>query len=68
MAGMDSCIRLIAEHGQQLFAEYRKRLMDFYGKTADLKYLHVMQEEDLDTGEAFDWDDSKLVILRIEPG
>ena len=50
MAGMDSCIRLIAEHGQQLFAEYRKRLTDFYGKTAGLKYLHVMQEEDLDTG------------------
>ena len=62
MAGMDSCIRLIAEHGQQLFAEYRKRLMDFlWVKQPVLKYLHVMQEEDLDTGEAFDWDDSKLV-------
>ena len=68
MAGMDSCIRLIAEHGQQLFAEYRKRLMDFYGKTAGLKYLHVMQEEDLDTGEAFDWDDSKLVIFADRAG
>ena len=68
MAGMDSCIRLIAEHGQQLFAEYRKRLTDFYGKTAGLKYLHVMQEEDLDTGEAFDWDDSKLVIFADRAG
>ena len=68
MAGMDSCIRLIAEQGQQLFAEYRKRLTDFYGKTAGLKYLHVMQEEDLDTGEAFDWDDSKLVIFADRAG
>lgn len=56
------------EHGQQLFAEYRKRLTDFYGKTAGLKYLHVMQEEDLDTGEAFDWDDSKLVIFADRAG
>ena len=68
MAGMDSCIRLIAEHGQQLFAEYRKRLMDFYGKTADLKYLHVMQNEDLSIEEAFDWDDSKLVIFAERAG
>lgn len=42
--------------------------MDFYGKTAGLKYLHVMQEEDLDTGEAFDWDDSKLVIFADRAG
>lgn len=42
--------------------------MDFYGKTAGLKYLRVMQEEDLDTGEAFDWDDSKLVIFADRAG
>ena len=68
MAGMDSCIRLIAEHGQQLFAEYRQRLTDFYEKTADLKYLHVMQNEDLSIEEAFDWDDSKLVIFAERAG
>ena len=27
-----------------------------------------MQEEDLDTGEAFDWDDSKLVIFADRAG
>lgn len=68
MAGMDSCIRLIAEHGQQLFADYRKRLTAFYEKTADLKYLHVMQNEDLSIEEAFDWDDSKLVIFAERAG
>lgn len=40
----------------------------FLWETADLKYLHVMQNEDLSIEEAFDWDDSKLVILRREPG
>ncbi len=68
MAGMDSCIRLIAEHGQQLFADYRKRLTAFYEKTAGLKYLHVMQNEDLSIEEAFDWDDSKLVIFAERAG
>ena len=28
----------------------------------------AMQEEDLDTGEAFDWDDSKLVIFADRAG
>ncbi len=42
--------------------------MDFYGKTADLKYLHVMQNEDLSIEEAFDWDDSKLVIFAERAG
>ena len=43
MAGMDACIRLVTENGQKLFADYRNRLTDFYKKTADLQYLHVMQ-------------------------
>lgn len=63
MAGMDECVRMVAKEGRRLFADYRKRLDAFYGETADLKHLHVMRKEDLTPEEAYDWDDSKLVIF-----
>ena len=62
MAGMDACIDLIREQGAELFAEYRRRLDAFYRDTADLTQLHVMRREDLCREEAYDWDDSKLII------
>lgn len=62
MAGMDACIDLLREQGAELFAEYRRRLDAFYRDTADLAQLHVMQREDLCKEEAYDWDDSKLII------
>lgn len=62
MAGMDACIDLIREQGAELFAEYRRRLDAFYRDTADLAQLHVMRREDLCKEEAYDWDDSKLII------
>lgn len=68
MAGMDACVRMIAEEGERLFADYRKRLDAFYQKTADLKYLHIMKREDLTPEEAYGWDDSKLVIFAKRLG
>ena len=62
MAGMDACIDLIREQGAEFFAEYRRRLDAFYRDTADLAQLHVMRREDLCKEEAYDWDDSKLII------
>ena len=62
MAGMDACIDLLREQGAELFAEYRRRLDAFYRDTADLAQLHVMRREDLCKEEAYDWDDSKLMI------
>lgn len=62
MAGMDACIDLIREQGAELFAQYRRRLDAFYRDTADLAQLHVMRREDLCKEEAYDWDDSKLMI------
>ena len=63
MAGMDECIRLIAEKGAVLFENYRGLLDEFYQKTADLKQIHVMTKNDLKKEDAFDWDDSKLIIF-----
>ena len=68
MAGMDSSIRLINEQGQQLFADYRRKLNAFYESVRDLKYLHVMSRNDLSEEEAFDWDDSKIVIFAGTSG
>ena len=62
MAGMGGCIDLLREQGAELFAEYRRRLDAFYRDTADLTQLHVMRREDLCKEEAYDWDDSKLII------
>lgn len=68
MAGMDACVRALSESGRQLFVDYRRHLEDFYQKTADLQNLHVMQRGDLCQGEAYGWDDSKLVIFGRTPG
>lgn len=68
MAGMDSCIQKIEKEGQQLFLNYRKKLDSFYESVRDLKHFHVMCREDLSAGEAFDWDDSKIVIFTGTSG
>lgn len=68
MAGMDSCIKNIKSEGQQQFSRFRKKLDAFYQSVADLKKLHVMSRKDLHKGEAFDWDDSKIVIFTGKSG
>ena len=62
MAGMDACIDLVQQQGAELFAEYRRRLDAFYRDTADLAQLHVMRREDLCKEEAYDWDESTLIM------
>lgn len=63
MAGMDACIRMLVEKRKELFENYRSLLNQFYQKAANLKHLHVMKKEDLSQAEAFDWDDSKIIIF-----
>ncbi len=63
MAGMDACIRMLSEEGEERFARYRERLRSFYRSVGDLHRLHVMRAEDLSREEAFAWDDSKIVVF-----
>ncbi len=63
MAGMDACIRLLTEQREGLFSNYRELLDNFYQETADLCHIHVMTAADLKKGEAYGWDDSKIVIF-----
>lgn len=68
MAGMDRCIGMIREQGVELFLRYRSRLDRFYREVADLKHLHVLTGADLSDREAYDWDDSKLVVFTGDSG
>ena len=62
MAGIDRCVRMLAESGEQLFLEYQKKLERFYQEVENLKRLYVFQkanrkkyrESDQAYGQAFD--------------
>ena len=62
MAGMEKCIRLLKEKGEDLFDAYAARLLKFYNETKQLKKLHVIQRKDFFGEEIFDLDPSKIVI------
>lgn len=62
MAGIDQCVRLLTEHGKQLFDEYCQRLAAFYEKCNSLRYLHVVQKKDFVADRIPDLDPSKIVI------
>ncbi len=68
LAGMDECVRLIRERGEELFSRYRGMLDDFYESAARLRNLHVMTRADLREEEAFDRDDGKIIIFSGEAG
>lgn len=68
MAGMDACIRLLQDQGQELFSRYRGFLDKFYQDALELKHLHVLAKSDLNKEDSFDWDDSKLVIFTGSTG
>lgn len=42
MAGMDTCVALLREHGAELFAAYEKRLANFHQQTAGLAHIRVL--------------------------
>lgn len=45
MASIDGCINLVMDKGEELFAEYEKRVRRFYENVKGLKKLRVMGEE-----------------------
>ena len=55
MAGMERCVRMLRTQGKELFAEFDKRLEEFYQKAKSLSCIQVMPK---DVGK----DPSKLVI------
>ena len=43
MAGMDACVSLLAEQGDELFAAYEKRLRRFRGQMESLSHIRLLQ-------------------------
>lgn len=57
MASVDNCICDLLENGEKLFADYEKRLENFYEKCGNLKNIQLYKGEN-----AFDFDRGKLII------
>lgn len=62
MAGIEKCIRMVAENGTGIFEDYRRRLDAFYKCVAGLKHLHVLTKKDL-TGQCYAFDTGKILIF-----
>lgn len=51
MAGMDQCIRLIKEQGEELLELYAGRIQKFREETAVLKHIHLLPCRKMDPGK-----------------
>lgn len=60
MAGIDRCVELIKERGDELFAAWRERLLWFSSQTRGLRRIRILKEEEMRRGDGFD--PSKLVL------
>lgn len=67
LAGMERCIRMIAEQGDVLFSSYAERLTNFYSETKKLRNIKV---PDHGNGKEINGisDPSKLLINGVELG
>lgn len=58
MAGIDECMALVREKGDQLFQELSEELDEFYQQCIGFKHIKLFQEKDA----AYAYDKSKIVI------
>lgn len=63
MTGIERCIHYVRDNGETPFTELRHHLDNFYQKTSDLKHLRVVRKCDFSVEEAFDFDESKILIF-----
>jgi arginine/lysine/ornithine decarboxylase len=68
MAGMEKCIRLLAEKKESLFDAYWEKLSRFYQQTKFLQHLRVGKPSDFSAEEAYAFDPSKLLIFTGDSG
>jgi arginine/lysine/ornithine decarboxylase len=68
MAGMEKCIRLLAEEKESLFDAYWEKLSHFYQQAESLQHLHVGKPSDFSAEEAYAFDPSKLLIFTGDSG
>lgn len=64
MSGISNCLRIVKEHGRQLFEEYDRNLREFYeacNKLQNLEVYHPMKLEE--EKRPFAFDPSKILIF-----
>ena len=68
MAGIERCIHYVRDNGEVPFTELKHNLDNFYQRTSDLKHLRVVRKSDFSAEEAFDFDESKILIFTDKTG
>lgn len=63
MSGIERCISIVKEDGQELFRNFIENLNAFYEEVSSLKHLKVLTQKDFSKEEAYDFDFSKIIIL-----
>lgn len=64
MAGIDVCMEFLKEEKTTYFKKFEKNLDWFYEKVSVLKQLKVLRKCDFNKEEAFDFDESKILIFH----
>ena len=63
MAGIDRCMEYMKQRGVASLKVLKANLDEFYEMTAELKHLKVLQKGDFSSKEAYDFDNSKVLIF-----
>lgn len=67
MTGIEKCIQYVSENQESAFEKLNLRLAAFY-KATKLKNLRLIRKEDFSQEEAFDFDESKILIFTDYAG
>lgn len=63
MAGIERSLDIVEEQGERLLDNMYSCLDKFYTETSKLKYLKTLRKQDLTSSEAYDFDESKIIII-----
>ena len=66
MTGIERCIHYVRDNKETAFAQLRSRLDRFYQKVSGLSHLSVVRKSDFSADEAYDFDESKIIIFTKE--
>ena len=66
MTGIERCIHYVRDNKETVFAQLRSRLDRFYQKVSGLSHLNVVRKSDFSADEAYDFDESKIIIFTKE--
>ena len=68
MSGIEKALDLIKDNKVELFLEFKDKRDDFYEKVSKLNKLKVLRKQDFSEKEAYDFDESKIIMMTNEAG